>query len=263
MRQLRETDREAILSYISDEKEMNLFLIGDMECFGVDSETVSFYVTQKEGLWDALTLRYLDNYIIYSKNEEYQTDEIVEFLRTREIDCISGKLSVIKRITPFFPQFTLKPTFLSRCNQITVQPGETRESNIRKLTPEDVHDIVNHYLQIEEFSKTYKGKEEKEISALRLNMEHDGIYYGAYENQELVSVGGTAASNTMGAMIVGISTLPEYRKKGYASSIVKTLCEETLLEGKEFLCLFYDNPDAGSIYRRIGFRELGEYALFR
>jgi predicted GNAT family acetyltransferase len=29
----------------------------------------------------------------------------------------------------------------------------------------------------------------------------------------------------------------------------------------QFLCLFYNNPEAGAIYRRIGFREMGAYMI--
>lgn len=32
-------------------------------------------------------------------------------------------------------------------------------------------------------------------------------------------------------------------------------------DGMKFLCLFYGNPEAGVIYRKIGFKELGQYAF--
>lgn len=40
-----------------------------------------------------------------------------------------------------------------------------------------------------------------------------------------------------------------------------TLCKELLNEGKE-LCLFYDNLDAGSIYKRIGFEDIGFWMMY-
>ena len=40
---LHEKDREAILDYVSAEPEMNLFFIGDVENYGVESETVNLY----------------------------------------------------------------------------------------------------------------------------------------------------------------------------------------------------------------------------
>ena len=38
------------------------------------------------------------------------------------------------------------------------------------------------------------------------------------------------------------------------------LCEELLGEGKE-LCLFYDNPDAGTIYKKLGFEDIGFWIM--
>lgn len=39
------------------------------------------------------------------------------------------------------------------------------------------------------------------------------------------------------------------------------LCDQLLKEEKE-LCLFYDNPEAGNIYRRIGFEDIGLWMLY-
>lgn len=64
-------------------------------------------------------------------------------------------------------------------------------------------------------------------------------------------------------MITGVATLKEYRGKGLATETVTALCREAFGEGKKFLCLFYDNPAAGRIYNRIGFRETGQYAMLR
>lgn len=38
------------------------------------------------------------------------------------------------------------------------------------------------------------------------------------------------------------------------------LCHELLAEGK-MLCLFYDNPEAGSIYKRLGFEDIGKWMM--
>lgn len=63
------------------------------------------------------------------------------------------------------------------------------------------------------------------------------------------------------AMIVSVATRPGFRGRGYASATVAALCRGAFAGGKQFLCLFYDNPDAGRIYRRLGFAELGQYAM--
>lgn len=104
---------------------------------------------------------------------------------------------------------------------------------ISLLEKEDVAEAVDLLSCIEEFAKTFK-KEEREEQIRR-----------------------------MSAMIVGVATAREYRGKGYASAVVQTLCRNCFDRGKKYLCLFYDNPAAGRIYHRIGFKALGEYGMLR
>lgn len=43
--------------------------------------------------------------------------------------------------------------------------------------------------------------------------------------------------------------------------MVSALCRDNFAAGRQFLCLFYDNPAAGRIYHRIGFRDVGVYTI--
>lgn len=116
MRVLQEKDREELLCYVRKEPEMNLFLIGDMENFGVESETVNFYLHEERGRWDFIILRFHQYFILYSQYEDYNAEEAVAFLRGQKPDCISGKTVLLERIAPAFPQWTLDSTYMSRCN---------------------------------------------------------------------------------------------------------------------------------------------------
>lgn len=137
------------------------------------------------------------------------------------------------------------------------------KSELRRLVPDDAAKVVALYLQIEEFCDLYKEDNEKSIKEIRFNLENGGRSYGIFQNGTLISVASTSAENSVSAMVVGVATLPSERKKGLAGSLVAKLCEDFLNENKQFLCLFYDNPEAGSIYHRIGFTELGNYSLLK
>lgn len=51
------------------------------------------------------------------------------------------------------------------------------------------------------------------------------------------------------------TTPPEFRGRGYATSLVATLSQKILDSGKKFCCLYTDlaNPTSNSIYRKIGY----------
>jgi hypothetical protein len=67
------------------------------------------------------------------------------------------------------------------------------------------------------------------------------------------------------ALIVGVATAPLYRGRGFASACVSALVESLAIPGRSF-ALQYDNPGAGRIYHRLGFKPVdyvGHYQIRR
>lgn len=61
-------------------------------------------------------------------------------------------------------------------------------------------------------------------------------------------------------LIGGVYTLPDARGKGYAAACTAALSLDLQRDGK-LPCLFYENPVAGRVYRRLGFEEVGQWAV--
>lgn len=265
IRELKNEDRKLILEYIRQEPEMNLFMLGDLENYGVCSENINFYAGEcDDGSWDFLLLRFYEYYLIYSPDLDYDCDTAAEFLQARQPESISGKLELVQKLQPFFPQFSVQPTYMSRCNQVKSTYAAPEELSIRLLTEEDIPESVDLYLKIIEFAKTYEGRREKSIQTAKEVLRTGGkTIMGGYRNGVLTAIAETAAENSESAMITGVATDPHARGNGYASAVVSQLCRSCFSQGKDFLCLFYDNPAAGRIYKRIGFEEVGQYAMLR
>ncbi len=287
MIKLNDSDKTQALEYVKSEPEVNLFIIGDIENFGFEDEAVDVYISAKETaidktddeikeditLWDGIVLRYYKSFIVYSQNEDYNPEPFAEYIKDKKANCISGKRSIIEKLAKYFDDDKkCQHTFLSRCNMISeaVKSCEDKMSicenkvEIRRLTKADSKAMYDLYLTIEEFAETYNdGDEAEHIEQFERNMDTGGVAVGVFENDYLVAVGETSGANSLGSMIVGVATRDGYRKRGFATAVVKKICEETFNEGKQFICLFYDNPEAGAIYRKIGFEEIGEYTMFR
>lgn len=262
MRKLTEKDRNQVLDYVMQQPEFNLFFIGDIENFGFDNPDVEVFANDEGGSYDCLLLRYLDNYIIYSHHLDYDAGKITKFLSEKQINCISGKGDVVEKLLPYFPGRRGQNTYLARLNEVKVQQNPPENAKVCRLRPQNAADIVSLYLEIAEFRDTYSDVQ-KGVKEVRFNLENGGRSYGAYLDGKLMSVASTSAENSVSAMVVGVATLPGARNAGLASSLVAKLCSDFLSEGKQFLCLFYDNPAAGSIYRKIGFTELGNYMMLK
>lgn len=263
LEKLYEHDKRKILEYIRKEPEFNIFFLGDIENFGVDCEQVEIFAGKRGDTYDSLVLRYLNNYVVYSRFEDYDAKTVAEFLRERNASAVSGKGSVLEQLAPGLPGKFVKYSLLSKLERVKKPAAASKEYELRALTPGDAEAVVALFSEIREFAERYRKDAEKEVYALRLNLNTSGAGYGAFRDGSLVSVALTTAENSESAMIVGVATLPEHRERGLAGNLVAGLCEKCLNQGKRYLCLFYDNPDAGKVYRELGFKEMGEYTLIQ
>ena len=101
----------------------------------------------------------------------------------------------------------------------------------------------------------------RSTDAIRQRLESGlGRGYLIREGDEIVSTVSTSAETSVSAMIGGVMTHPNFRGRGYASFCLSVLCDELNREGK-IACLTYDNPAAGSIYKRIGFKDIGRWMI--
>lgn len=257
-----EADRQAILAYIAAEPEINLFIYGDVETVGVDKPPVQVWVQPASKGWDFLILQYFDSYILYSQNSAYDAAAAAAFLQRRKVQGISGKKELLDRLIPYFPGKSCKLTYMSRCNAVAPAFAEQApaEITVRELDLDDLDQALDLLRGIEEFSDSYHG-EDREREELAQCWKCGGMMMGAFKEGRLVSTAQTTAASSRSAMVVGVATRPDDRGHGYASAVVAELCRRSFAQGREFLCLFYDNPAAGRIYHRIGFTEVGGWSM--
>ncbi len=261
MRKMKETERAQILEYVMAEPEINLFFIGDIENYGIDSDEINVYVQEEGEAWDSLVLRYFDNYIIYSQKDTFRIEPVIAFLKDKIIDSMNGKASILRRIAPFFPKMRLDIEYMLRCNHVEKNMITVEDAKLRLLTAEDAEEIVDLYITVEETTLRFEETRSKKIAERRANLERDGFAMGMFYQDQLVSVAEISADSARSGMIIGVATHPDFRGRGYSSKTTSALCEEAFKRGKEFLCVFYDNPDAGRLYKKIGFEEVDKYAL--
>jgi len=77
---------------------------------------------------------------------------------------------------------------------------------------------------------------------------------------EVVAMTGLGGKTPNGIRIISVYTPPGRRGRGYASSLVATLSEHQLNEGRRFCFLYADvaNPVANRIYQKIGYRAVSD-----
>lgn len=92
-----------------------------------------------------------------------------------------------------------------------------------------------------------------------------GRQYWLWKDPEPMSLAGFGGLTPNGVRIGSVYSPPEHRGKGYASANVAALSQRLLDGGRRFCYLFTDlaNPTSNSIYGKIGYRRVCDFASLR
>ena len=262
VRKLANKDLPEVYEYIKDEPEVTLLIQGDLELYGLQSKDVTLYAFDEP--WNCILLKYYSDYILYSKSPTFNAKAVAALLaRQEKIVAIKGKESLIMQMKSQYPKQEVTGTYLCRCDKASFIPKESTTLPIRRLTREDAPAVVALYQQIEEFAQPYLDHTKEKLAEISNNLAQGGVALGLFEGKKLLSSVYTTATTTKAAMVVGVATLPEARNRGYASTLVSQICSLCFEGGLEFLCLYFSNPKAGSIYKRLGFEAVDRWATMR
>lgn len=257
LHKLMEEDREKATEYLSLEPEYNLFFLGDIENHGFDAPYMEVWADDTNGEYHSIILRYFGFLIVYSRENEFDTAPFMQVLAQYPNASISGKRDLMKRLAGKLEGYEYKHTYLSCLKEVKM---DIDTSGIEKGNNEDAEDITDLYCDTEEF--TTRNRREEAIASTKKDMEKGtGRYLMMKEDGVLAAVAASSAEYSAAAIVIGVATRKGYRRKGYATKLVTALCRELLNEGKKYICLFYNNPEAGAIYKRIGFEDIGQWMM--
>lgn len=261
IRQLTEKDRALTMDFVSEKPAENLFIIGDIEGYGFHSNIQTLWGDFNEtGNLRAVLLKYDKNFILYAPGDFDPKGLATIINKDTSFTYLSGIEEMVSKLSPHLKLKPRDPRVLYYAKCETSESLNIIPSNIvlEKAEPKDAKDIIAQMKAIPEFAEGNYSVENKRNS---LEKGVSRAYY-IKEDGLIISSASSTAENSQSAMIVGVGTLPEHQKKGLASYCMSQLCGELLAEGK-MLCLFYDNPAAGSIYKRIGFVDIGKWCMWK
>ncbi|WHY78333.1 GNAT family N-acetyltransferase [Neobacillus sp. WH10] len=259
IRKLTDRDHHQVLAFLSEEPSINLFIIGDLEVFGYSSEFQEIWGEfDEQDSIIAVLLRFHQFFIPYAKGG-FDTEGFVSIMKKyKQPISLSGKSDIVAKFEAFDDLLLGKKqvTFFAEC--LSDEFLSTGDVEVKKASIEDVDQIIELRNSIEEF---HIRSDAREILVQAMESNTARTYY-TVDQGIITSCVSTAAENSMSAMIVGVCTRKEYRRQGLATAIMQKLFQVVLNEGKT-LCLFYDNPAAGRIYKRLGFKDIGMWTMHR
>lgn len=257
IRKITISDNEKLIEYLIEEKAINLFILGDIENFGYDKDFQEVWAEfDDQNEIKAVLLRYFNSYIAYAK-AEFNDIGFADILNNNpNFEILSGIDKVTDKLAKYIDYKNKKSLYYAELVSDLQLPKSIDRSNIVQATISDVDTIFELREHITEFTTTEASK----VSFKQTLASGTGRTYMIKDDNKVICTVSTTAENSFSAMVVGVSTHPEYRRKGYASLCMIALCQDILDEGKS-LCLFYNNPEAGNIYKRLGFRDIGKWNM--
>lgn len=250
--------KKELVEFLLEEKEINLFIIGDVENYGFNEGIVNYWAEfDKDGQIIAVLMKFYDDFIVYSRSE-FDVPGFSVIMKENNFKLLSGKKSVVEKFSNHIGIKEKRHMHFAKLDKLDKLYNDTLLNAVRPTKLENIQKVYELHTIIngKKDSKSLERLQNKFIDRAGRG------YHIINDKDEIVCSAETTAENSYSAMIVAVCTNPFYRRHGYATAVLSKLCNCLLLEGKT-LCLFYDNPAAGKIYKSLGFEDIGLWSLWK
>ncbi len=258
IRKLIEQDRETVLAYLSAEPAHVTFFVADIRDYGFDDPRFLLWGSPTpEGRepFEYVFCLFYSCVHVYSKFSSVDVAAICRFLNENKIDfkMIAGKELLVEPFTKSIAFQSEHRCYLAELRRENFVPHGDEHIAVEWATVQDAEEILRLRASMPEF-RDFMMPLEQLVDMLATGK---GRVLNVRENGRIVA---SATESCLGR-IGYVCTDPAFRGRGYASVLVSKLSEILLAEGA-VPNLAFENPAAGSIYRRLGFQEVGRTAVF-
>ena len=263
IRKLTDADSPQVLPFLKQSPSKTLFILGDIEIYGFETDFQELWGEFDENNQiKAVLLRYYDGFTLYGF--DYDAMALVQIIQQHPHTIISGDQQILKPLLAHLNPENYQPreTYFAEVTKTSLEKHTKDSSNVGRVktgTVDDALRIATLESSIEEFSNLKDPQKRAEQIRKKFESKAGRTYY-IEEDEQIVSIASSTAENSLSAMIIGVATSEGYRKRGYTSAILSKLLADLLVD-KESVCLFYDNPKAGNIYKRAGFQDIGMWTM--
>lgn len=161
IRKLTVSDNEEVMALLKPEATQNLFIIGDIENFGYESDVQDLWGEfDSVGKLHALLLRFDTFFLPYSKDANFNAEAFSEIIATHDKYEVSGMSRVTKELEAFLPELAEKrqDTYFCECEHVNRIPVN-QDVIVRTAVAEDVGPIIKMRKHIKEFGSRDENEE--------------------------------------------------------------------------------------------------------
>jgi uncharacterized protein len=257
-RKLNLDDKESLYHLLKQKPSENLFILWGIEAYGFSNEIQTFWGEfNRSDKLIGLLYKFKDKFTPYGVGNFDIEKFAAIILKDSSANVFAGIESITEKFKPFLSnKFPNHRSLLYAELKNTTKVNCKTHTDVKKATSKEVGKIIELYKCIPEFQGDNLNSE-----SIVQNIKNRWSRNYYIENKNgFVSSASTVCENRFSAMVSGVCTLEAFKHKGYATKCLENLIMDLQSEGKN-LCLFYDNPKAGEIYKRLGFQDIQKWSL--
>ena len=248
---LTNAHHDLIYSFCNQNPALNLYFLGNLEALGVESDICQFWGSfDGDGALTGVLMRYMDGWnIADGPGCDYAGLGQIVDAHPAGAARLQDNTRYVESFASFLHRYQEQEAsieYLCDLNQQDFTPT-CKPWPVRRAVMSDFDALCRFYADAGRMSRIPRGVERP--------LQDGRVFVVEVENQIVSSVLTNAETRSL-AMIGGVFTPPAQRGNGYASTAMVALCS-SLIADDIHPVLYYDNPAAGGIYRRLGFNDLG------
>jgi len=253
------TDERLVFSYIGMNYPSCLYLYLDLLKYGIESESIDVYIQTADQGIKALLLKYYTCLHIYSRDNTFNVNELIEFFGENDYTMLYCKAETAERIYSRLPQelkekATITKGWVAQIKQLDREPRRFAVAAEKK----DFEQIVKLIYEDKDIGRSYRFDD---LTKQLEERNHQGYARNLVIKQEdtIIAHACTNAEFDRIAVVAELLVRKEYRRKGFASEIWREICYQLLSEGKEVFSFYY-SEESRALHKQIGFEEVCEWA---
>ena len=255
IRLLSEVDRAATVTLLNTAPYFNLYMLGNLEKLGFDRDFCEFWGDfDSVGTLRGVINRYMAGWSIWG-NAGADWPGLGTVLDNHPMtgERLQDNPGGVASFVPYLRRYIGAQEHIEELMEMQhadFQPMAAPAGvTIRRGSMTDHSALVQLYADAGGMART-AASVERPLKDTRLWLaEADG---------EILSAALTNAEIANAAMIGGVYTPPSQRGRGLSQAVCSALCADLLAVGKQPV-LYWDNPAAGRVYRKLGFQARGQW----
>ena len=250
-----------ILSYIGDDYYKCLYLYIDMQQYGCSSEITKTWIQEDKGEITAVMLAYHSAMHVYSKQLDFDVQELTEFLIEKNPSIICASAELIKLLEPQMSSNGFISEFGHIGKFVHCEPSSA-SFDIRLANKEDIKEIAKLLYDDDDIGSSYTM--EDLVKQIEERLESGFVRsYVIKDGNHVVAHLGTGAEVDKLCTICYVITEPKYRGRGLSSSLFSYACNKLSSEGKEIFSVYYPE-NSRRLHHKMGFVDCCDFGkLYR